>query len=68
MRALQVAYDEVQGDLKTLETSALEVCQELEGVKGQSSGSSIETRLRSLGGQVIERLRGTLCLCVQKTC
>jgi hypothetical protein len=31
MRALQVAYDEAQGELKNLEVAALEVCQELEG-------------------------------------
>jgi hypothetical protein len=66
MRALQVAYDEAQGELKTLETVVLEVCQELEGVEGQSSGSSIASRLRSLGGRVIECLRGALRLGVQK--
>jgi hypothetical protein len=33
MRALQVAYDEAQGELKTLEMTALEVCQELRGLR-----------------------------------
>jgi hypothetical protein len=31
MRVLQVAYDEAQGELKNLETAALDVCHELEG-------------------------------------
>jgi DNA repair exonuclease SbcCD ATPase subunit len=66
MRVLQVAYDEAQGELKNLETAALDVCRELEGAEGQSSGSSLASRLRSLGRLVTERLRGTLRLGVQK--
>jgi hypothetical protein len=31
MRVLQVAYNEAQGQLKNLETTALDVCRELEG-------------------------------------
>jgi hypothetical protein len=41
MWVLQVAYDEAQGELKNLETAALDVCRELEGAEGQSSGSSV---------------------------
>jgi hypothetical protein len=67
MRVLQVAYDEAQGELKNLETAALDVCRELEGAEGQSYGSSAASRLRSLGSLVTERLRGALRLGVQKT-
>jgi hypothetical protein len=67
MRVLQVAYDEVQGELKNLDTAALDVCRELEGAEGHSSGSSVVSRLRSLGSLVNERLRGALRLGVQKT-
>jgi hypothetical protein len=41
MRALQVAYDKAQGELKNLEVAALEVCQELEGVEGQCNKPEI---------------------------
>jgi hypothetical protein len=67
MHVLQVAYDEARGELKNLETAALDVCRELEGAEGQSSGSSVASRLRSLGSLVTERLRGALRLGVQKT-
>ena len=48
-----------------LEQTAVAVCQELEG-EGGSSGSSLASRLRSLGGRVTERLKGTLRLGIQK--
>jgi hypothetical protein len=67
VRVLQVAYDEAQGELKNLETAAFDVCRELEGAEGQSSGSSVASRLRSLGKRVTERLRGALRLGIQKT-
>jgi hypothetical protein len=67
MQSLQVAYNEAQGKLKALEAAALEVCRELEGTEGQSSGSSIASRMRSLGALVTECLRGALRLGVQKT-
>jgi hypothetical protein len=57
MRVLQVAYNEAQGQLKNLETTALDVCRELEGGGGQSSGSSVASCLRSLRRLVTERLR-----------
>ena len=40
-------------------------CQEVEG-EGGSSGSSLLSRLRSLGDRVAERLKGTLRLGIQK--
>jgi hypothetical protein len=33
MEALQVDYDKVQGELQTLETAAIKLCQEIEGVE-----------------------------------
>ena len=42
------------------------VCLELE-VEGGSSGSSVASRLRSLGGRVAERLKSTFRLGVQRT-
>ena len=42
------------------------VCQELEA-GGGSSGSSVASCLRSLGGRVAERLRSTFRLGVQRT-
>jgi hypothetical protein len=66
MLVLQVAYDEAQGQLKNLETAALDVCRELEGAEGQSFGSLVASRLWS-GRLVTERLRGALRLGVQKT-
>ena len=41
------------------------VCQELE-VGGGSSGSSMASRLRSLGGRVAEHIESTFCLGVQR--
>ena len=40
-------------------------CREVEG-EGGPSGSSVTSRLRSLGGRVAERLKGALRLGVQK--
>ncbi|XP_039806935.1 uncharacterized protein LOC120670831 [Panicum virgatum] len=63
--ALQVAFTSMQDEHEDLETTAVAVCQELEG-EGGLSGSSVASLLRSLGGQVIERLKGALRLGVQK--
>jgi len=41
------------------------VCQELDG-EGGSSGSSVASRLRALGGRVAERLKGAIRLGIQK--
>jgi hypothetical protein len=63
--ALQVAYTSVQRDYEDLEESAVAACQGAGGEGGQL-GSSLASRLRSLGDRVAERLRGALCLGVQK--
>ena len=54
--ALQVAYSSVQKDVVDLEGAAMAACQELEG-EGGLSGRSVASRLRSLGGQVVEHLK-----------
>ena len=64
--AVQVAFMSAQEDLKDLEGATVAVCQELEA-GGGSSGSSVASRLRSLGGRVAERLRSTFRLGVQWT-
>ena len=64
--ALQVAYTFVQRDYENLEGGVVAACREVEG-DGGPSGSSVTSRLRSLGGRVAERLKGALCLGVQKT-
>ena len=42
------------------------ICQELKGERA-SSGSSVASRLRSLGGWVAERIKSAFCLSVQRT-
>ena len=63
--ALQVAYTSAQTDIEDLEGAAVAACQELE-CEGGSSGSSLASRLRSLGDRVAKRLKGALRLGVQK--
>ena len=63
--ALQVAYMSVQRDYEDLEEAAVAACQGAGGEGGQL-GSSLASRLRSLGDRVAERLRGALRLGVQK--
>jgi hypothetical protein len=63
--ALQVAYSSVQKDYEDLEGAAVAACQGLE-CEGGSSGSSLASRLRSLGDRVAKRLKGALRLGVQK--
>src|SRR6185436_2359458 len=63
--ALQAAYTSAQSDYEDLEEAAVAVCQGAEGEGGQS-GSSLTSRLRSLGDRVVERLKGALRLGVQK--
>jgi hypothetical protein len=67
VEALQADHDMVLGELQVLETAAIKLCQEIEGLECQTTGSSIANRLSSLGSRVIERLRGALRLGVQKT-
>ena len=52
-------------DYEDLEGAVVAACQGLEG-EGDSSGSSLASRLRSLGDQVAKRLKGALHLGVQK--
>jgi hypothetical protein len=66
VEALQADHDKVLGELQVLEMAAIKLCQEIEGLECQTSGSSIANRLSSLGGRVIERLQGALRLGVQK--
>ena len=63
--ALQVAYSSAQKFYEDLEQAAVAACQGLEG-EGGSSGSSLASRLRSLGGRVTQRLKGALRLSVHK--
>ena len=63
--ALQVAYSSAQKDLVDLEGADVDACQELKG-EGGSSGSSVASRLRFLGGQVAERLKSDFRLGVQR--
>ena len=63
--ALQVPYSSAQKDLADLEGAAVAVYQELEREWG-SFGSSVASRLRSLGGQVAERLKSAFRLGIQR--
>ena len=57
--ALQVAYSSVQKDYEDLEGAAVAACQGLEG-EGGSLGSSLASRLRSLGDRMAEQLKGAI--------
>ena len=63
--ALQAVYASLQRDHDDLEEAAIAACQGVDG-EGGESGSSLVSRLRSLGGWVTERLKGTLRLGIQK--
>ena len=54
-----------QTEYTELERTVLAVCQELEG-EGALSGSSVASRLRSLGGQEAEHIKSTFCLDIQR--
>jgi len=62
--AHQIAYSSAQRNYEDLEGAAVATCQGLEG-EGTSS-SSLASRLRSLGDRLTERLKGDLCLGIQK--
>jgi hypothetical protein len=55
----------VQKDYVDLEVTAMAACRAVEGEDG-ASGSSLASRLRSLGDRVSECLKGALCLGIQK--
>jgi len=59
--ALQATYASVQRDYDDMEEAAVAACHGAEGEGGQS-GSSLVSRLRSLGDRVTEQLNGTLRL------
>ena len=53
--AVQVAFTAAQVEHADLEQTAVAVCRELKG-EGASSGSSVASRLRLLGGRVAEHI------------
>jgi hypothetical protein len=59
--ALQAAYTSARRDYEDLEEAIVAACRGAEG-EGGPSGSSLTSRLRSLGNRVAERLKGALCL------
>ena len=63
--APQDVYASLQRDHDDLEEAAIAACQGVEG-EGGESGSSLVSRLRSLGNRVTERLKGAFCLGGQK--
>jgi hypothetical protein len=63
--AVREAYDSSEQELGELRTAALETCQAVMEGEAQA-GSSLESRLRALGGHVSRRMRCTLHLGVQK--
>ena len=54
-----------QTEYADLEQTTVAVCQELEG-EGALSGSSVASRLRSLGGRVAKHIKSTFHLGVQR--
>jgi DNA-binding Lrp family transcriptional regulator len=63
--AVQTAYNSSQQELGDLQVAALEICEEVEEGLAQS-GSSLESRLRALGGHVSQRMHRALHLGVKK--
>jgi hypothetical protein len=64
-QAIQTAYNSSQQELEELQAAALEACQGIEEGETQV-GSSMASRLRTLGGHVTQRMRRTLHLGVRK--
>jgi hypothetical protein len=62
---LQTAYDSSKRELVELRAATLETCQVVEEGEAQA-GSSLDSRLRALGGHVSRRMRRALHLGVQK--
>jgi hypothetical protein len=65
VQAIQTAYNSSQQELGELQVTALEACQVIEEGEAQA-GSSMASRLRSLGRHVTQRMYRTLHLGVQK--
>jgi DNA-binding Lrp family transcriptional regulator len=64
-KAVQTAYNSSQQKLEELQAAALEIYQEVEEGVTQA-GSSLASRLRTLGGHVSQRMRRALHLGVKK--
>jgi hypothetical protein len=62
---VQTAYNSFQQELEELRAAAPEICQEVEEGEAQA-GSSLASRLRTLGGHVSRRMRRPLHLGVKK--
>jgi hypothetical protein len=62
---LQAAYDSSERELVELRAAALETCQAVKEGEAQA-GSSLDSRLRALGGHFSRRMRHALYLGVQK--
>jgi hypothetical protein len=62
---LQAAYNSSEQELVGLRTATLEACQVIEEGEAQA-GSSLASRVRTLGGHVSRRMRRALHLGVQK--
>ena len=63
--AVHTALTAAQTEYAELEQTVVAVCQDLEG-EGALSGSSVASRLRSLGGRVAEHIKSTFRLGVQR--
>jgi hypothetical protein len=63
--ALQTSCNSSEQELQELRDAALETCRSVEEGEAQA-GSSLASRLRTLGGHVTERMRRALHLGVQK--
>jgi hypothetical protein len=63
--AVQTAYNSSQQELEELRAAALETCQGTEEGEAQA-GSSLASRLRTLGGHVSQRMRRALHLGIRK--
>ena len=63
--AVHIVLTATQAEHADLEQTAVAVCQELEG-EGALSGSSVASRLRSLGGRVAKHIKSTFHLGVQR--
>ena len=59
--AVHTALTTAQAEFAELEKTAMSVCQELEG-EGAVSGSSVISRLRALGGRIVEHAKCTFRL------
>jgi len=59
--AVNTALMAVQAEYTDLGRTAMSVCQELEG-EGAVSGSSVISRLRALGGRIVEHAKSTFRL------